>query len=354
MTAGGTTTAGIRLTGLDVARGIAVLGMFVAHTWPASDSAFSELLTTVAGGERPRTLFAVVGGISLALFVQSLGRRADFDTRRIRQTVAVRGVALVALGLFLQTMYSGVSVVLDTWGLLFLVFVPLLKAPTRWLVGGALIALPVGVALQLASARWTPRLTPQGSLFTQPLDWFVSGSYPLLIWVAFLAVGFVLARLDITRRQTQLWMLGGGLAIAVLANLLQWFALSPETFAGEVALHASAAAVAVAVVSALSLVTTSRAVSIILYPLAAVGMMPLTIYTGHVLALALRYWIDPAQPRMSETLWVVLTITSLVLATLWRRFLGQGPLERVLRTVDGSAPPTRPVQTSRRTSRARA
>ncbi|PPF85197.1 hypothetical protein C5B96_06605 [Subtercola sp. Z020] len=325
-----------RLVGLDIARGIAVLGMFVAHTWPDSPGLFSTVLTNLAGGERPRTLFAVVGGISLALFVQSLAGRPGFDSRRIRQTVAVRGVGLVALGLFLQTMYSGVSIVLDTWGLLFLFFLPLLRVPTRWLVGGAVVALPIGVALQLGSEGWDARLRLNGSLFTQPLDWFVNGSYPLLIWIAFLAAGYVLARFDITRRRTQLWMLGGGLIVGVLGQLVQKFALTPESYPAEVVLHLSAVGVAAAIVGALCLASASRMVRGILYPLASVGMMPLTIYTGHVLALSYRYWLDPSQPVKNQLVWVVLTLASLLFATAWRLTLGHGPLERALRALDGS------------------
>ena len=329
--------AGSRLVGLDAARGIAVLGMFVAHIWPASGGPFSSVLLALAGGERPRTLFAVVGGISLALFVRSLAKRPDYDARRVRQTVAVRGVALIALGLFLQTMFSGVSIVLDTWGLLFLFFLPLLRVPERWLICLALVTLPIGVALQLGSADFDPRLTLQGSIFTQPLDWFVSGSYPLLIWVALLAVGYAIGHLDIGTARTQLWMLGLGLAVGVAAQLVLKLTVKPDTFAGEIALHVSAVAVAVAVVGALSLITTPTLPRGILYPLVATGMMPLTIYTLHVLALALRYWQNPGQPLKDQTVWLALTASSLLFASLWRWLLGQGPLERALRALDGSA-----------------
>jgi uncharacterized membrane protein YeiB len=39
---------------------------------------------------------------------------------------------------------------------------------------------------------------------------------------------------------------------------------------------------------------------------------------------------------ITYALWVVLTLASLAFATLWRLLLGQGPLERALRALDGS------------------
>ncbi|WP_367379401.1 DUF418 domain-containing protein [Subtercola boreus] len=131
-------------------------------------------------------------------------------------------------------------------------------------------------------------------------------------------------------------MLGCGLAVGVAGQLVQKYAVTPKTFPAELVLHISAVGVAAALVGGLCLVSTNRIVRGILYPLASVGMMPLTIYTGHVLVLSFRYWLDPGQPVKNQLAWLVLTLASLVFATLWRPLFGQGPLERVLRALDGS------------------
>ncbi|WP_428843316.1 DUF418 domain-containing protein [Subtercola boreus] len=131
-------------------------------------------------------------------------------------------------------------------------------------------------------------------------------------------------------------MLGSGLVVAVAAQLALKALFGAPSFAAEISAHLSAIGVAVALVGGLCLISASKVVSIILYPLGSVGMMPLTIYTGHVLILALRYALDPTQPVKDQTVWILLTLGSLVFATLWRLLLGQGPLERALRALDGS------------------
>jgi uncharacterized membrane protein YeiB len=65
----------------------------------------------------------------------------------------------------------------------------------------------------------------------------------------------------------------------------------------------------------------------LLAPLSAVGSMPLTVYTAHLLVL---HWTDTSDP----TRYYVLQVgAALVLAPLWRRFVGRGPLEASLAAV---------------------
>ncbi|RFA14877.1 hypothetical protein B7R22_09045 [Subtercola boreus] len=130
-------------------------------------------------------------------------------------------------------------------------------------------------------------------------------------------------------------MLGCGLVVGVAGQLVGKYAVTPETFTAELALHISAVGVAASLVGGLCLVSTNRIVRGILYPLASVGMMPLTIYTGHVLVLSFRYWLDPGQPVKNQLAWPVLTLASLAFATLWRPLFDQGLLERVVRALDG-------------------
>jgi uncharacterized membrane protein YeiB len=65
----------------------------------------------------------------------------------------------------------------------------------------------------------------------------------------------------------------------------------------------------------------------LLAPLAAVGSMPLTVYTAHLLVL---HRTDSDDPTAYYFLQVG---AALVLAPLWRRFVGRGPLEALLALV---------------------
>jgi hypothetical protein len=329
-----------RIPAIDIARGYAVLTMFVAHVQPSDHGGLGQLLTIAAGGERPRTLFAVTGGIALGLFVASGLRRGE-NVSELRRIVAVRGVFLVALGLFLQTMSSGVSVVLDTWGLLFLIALPfLLVRSAALLIGGATV-LVVGTAVDVwVGDAVSPGLRMHTELF-QLIDWLTTGSYPLLIWLGFLAIGYAVSRVDLERRRNQavLLVVGAvlfsGVVVAVLSDPDDAPAFLPELLA-----HLSAVGFALGLLGALLLVTSGtgvlpRVIGVVLFPLRAVGSMPLTIYTAHVVGLAT--WRSFGAPGVEG--WVpfaTLTVLSLVFATLWRLFVGQGPLERLIAIVSRS------------------
>ncbi|MCS5719604.1 hypothetical protein N1027_15835 [Herbiconiux sp. CPCC 205763] len=334
-----------RIAAIDIARGYAVLTMFIAHAQPDQTSGWGHLLTIAGGGERPRTLFAITGGLALGLFVAS-GLRRGGDLRELRRTIAIRGVFLIALGLFLQTMASGVSVVLDTWGLLFLIALPFLRVRNVPLLAGSTVLLLVGTAVKLwVGTAVNPVLVLHTELL-QLLDWLTTGSYPLLIWLAFLGFGYAISRLDLSRRRTQLVLLVIGVvlfAAVVDAAFTTSAPGSSDTFFGDLLVHVSAIGFAVALIAGLLLVTSgmgtvARIAGFILFPLRAVGSMPLTIYTAHVLALAT--WRGFGAPGFETWFpFLALSACSLVFATLWRLFVGQGPLERLISSL--SRPPAR-------------
>ena len=76
-----------------------------------------------------------------------------------------------------------------------------------------------------------------------------------------------------------------------------------------------------------------RTVRGVFWPIGASGSMALTAYTAQILVLALciEFEGDPGVPGYpSWTLMIGMTLGTLVIASLWKRFLGKGPLERVL------------------------
>src|SRR5690606_20650746 len=144
--------------------------------------------------------------------------------------------------------------------------------------------------------------------------------------------------------RTQAWMAAVG-SLVFIAGLLARIALDPDaelaTWPAALAHQLSALGAAAAVVAILTWATSPRAgvagavPGRILFPLAAAGAMPLTVYTVHVLALATWFVIDPAGWAPDATTWMIFTAVTLVLAPLWRLTLGQGPLERGLALLTG-------------------
>ena len=82
------------------------------------------------------------------------------------------------------------------------------------------------------------------------------------------------------------------------------------------------------VVIALCLLVTAR-LRWVLLPLAALGAMPLTAYSAHIVAFLV--WAGPmSMPFEVASWWGWFSLAMVVVATVWSMFFGQGPLERLV------------------------
>lgn len=332
-----------RLLGVDAARGIAVLGMLWAHV--ADDGTRNGL----ADG-RSSVLFATMAGVSLGLLSGGARPLSGVVGSRALVRIALRGVLLVLLGLVLWQIGTPVAVILDYYGALFLVLLPVVLAP-RWVLVlvaaaatllGPLVIATVGEDL---STPFSGQRAPQ--LLT---EWFVSGYYPGVVWAAYLAVGLLAARLDLARRSTQIGMLIGGAAASLLgyagAGFLGLDASAHSNTTWEVL---GSGGLAVALVALLQLLcgvrVTAPVARRVLHPLIAAGAMPLTIYTLQLIVIAL-FLASPASgdpPSMASwSLLAALAVGSLLFAVVWRRFAGQGPLESIMAALTAIRPAAEP------------
>ncbi|MES1170273.1 MAG: hypothetical protein ABUL47_06265, partial [Leifsonia sp.] len=139
------TSQGARLPGIDVARGLALLGMFVAHAGPAVTGPDALVFLRHLPDERSRLLFAVAAGLGLGLLTG--GTRppsaADAGLRAVlRSQIAIRAVCLFVLGVGMQATGVLVYVILDEYGIAFAIMLPFLFLPARWLLvaGASLLA----------------------------------------------------------------------------------------------------------------------------------------------------------------------------------------------------------------------
>lgn len=368
-------TARARVPGIDVTRGLAVVGMVAMHVFPSITAGGEPTTASLIAAGRSATTFALVAGLSLALLTGGATPPRD-RARRTRAAVgiATRGVLLGLLG-FLLAYLDVVDVILSSYGLLFLLVIPLLWARPIWLMTLTVVLSVVGpvwllwvAALDLpyAGAPIDPTLT---TLVEEPGGVLVlllfTGEYPAVTYLAYLCAGLAIGRLDLTSRRLAWWLAGSGVVVAAAAEGVSWFLLHPlgglsrllaETSGGS-GDAASAAALlwepaqtdswwylalasphahttfdmartlgsALALLGAMLLVTRSNAVMRLLGPVAAVGSMPLTVYSTHVVLLAV--WTpDTGAGAYFVVLIGVLTLS----AVLWRRRFGQGPLERAL------------------------
>ena len=196
-----------RLIGVDIARGLALIGMFTQHIDVARDDETSSgwvgwFFTESAG--RASVLFFVLSGVSLSL-VHRRGSASAMPAALRR-----RGLLLLVGGLLLTTAFWEPSI-LQHYGVMFLLAPWLIRLGPRGLLTVSALGLVGGPIATFYLSRWTGDVfeLPVGEtgtwLVTTAWDLLVSGTYPLLIWVGFFAVGILLSQqqLGVAENDTQ-------------------------------------------------------------------------------------------------------------------------------------------------------
>lgn len=340
-----------RIGGLDLARAVAMVGMVLVHyvlPFQRPSSSWDTLLSWPGGRAMP--LFVLLGGIGATLLAR--GHR-DRD-------LVVRAVVVIAIGLAMVTL-PGPLVILTTYGALFLATPMLRRLRSR-----TLIALSVAVALV---GSWTYQV---GATVPAQIDvgvlerpavaaWLlvVGGAYPLVPTAAFFFIGMAVGRLDLRSPSTALRLAAGGAVMAVVPHLLVRIlglsysgflafsavepsvvvepsqfelrqVLDPSPHSQMVGWVASSTGLALLVVGLALLVSARwpRATR----PAEVVGRMALTFYVVHYVVPGLRpSMVTEASLRGQLLLTLAVCGGFALLAQLWARHLGTGPMERLLR-----------------------
>lgn len=363
---------GARVGGVDVARGLALLGMMATHVFDTLADDGSPTVSALVASGRSAATFALVAGVSVAFLSGGRGGVRGRDRTASAAGLAVRALLIGVIGLLLG-LTDAVEVILPFYALMFLLAVPLLPLRPRALAVLCGVLAVAGPVLLVATARLglehgeDPDPTPATAL-TDPLgtllQLLVTGAYPVVVYLAYLCAGLAVGRLDLTSRRVAGRLLGGGLALAVTSQLVSWALLYPAGgmarlvaarsryespaeaasallwepeqgsswwYLAVAGPHAHspldvthALGSAMAVLGGALLLTGAPAVRRLLQPLAAAGAMTLTLYSAHVLVLA-------AEPSDDDgLLYAFLVVASLGFAVLWRRDHDQGPLERLV------------------------
>jgi len=387
-----------RVLGIDLARGLAVLGMFGAHVGVAGgafDWSTPSTWSSIVEG-RSSILFAVVAGVSIALVTGGRGRLEGDALVRARLKLFARGALIFVIGGLLEYLGTGVAVILPVYGALFLLAAAFLRMRIRTL-------LLIAGALCLVAPL--PAIFP--FVYSATTDPILFGTYPVPIWLAFVLVGMALGRSDLTsvRVIVRIGVAGvllaalgygtGAAAVSLLpatssddpfatssyedptivpaadvdmtglecedysdrtyycydpatvigdgdggdegvdaetAEPAWWDELDPsylisiDPHSGTTFEMVGSTGFALAVI-ALCL-ALARPLRWVLLPLAALGSMPLSAYSVHIVAIALIP--DAIGGIEGAYLWPWFTIVALVACTVWWLLIGRGPLERLL------------------------
>lgn len=372
-----TPSAPSRLVGLDVARGLALVGMMVVHILPPDGPDGQMTVPWILSVGKAAALFAVLAGVGIAFASgkrqQSIGRRRDAAAA----SLVVRAAMIGAVGLLLGYVVpaDSAAIILTYYALMFVLAIPLLSLSSRALVvlaAGITVVMPVLshlVRAQLPAATGTnPTFT---DLLTDPVglttEIALTGAYPALPWLAYLCVGLVVGRATLASRAVvaKIGLLGVGIAVAATTgswlvmnvgggwrqleaaalrtltpteytDLVVWGADgTPPTaspwWLGTMTPHSATTfdlaftiGTSLAVLSAAVLL--GRVASGALVPLAAAGSMTLTLYAVHLLMLS-----SPWQSENEGVAFALQLVVVFAFALLWSRRFSRGPLEAAVR-----------------------
>lgn len=365
-----------RYVGLDVARGLALLGMVAVHTIEAADSSGGMSPAWVLANGKASALFAVLGGVGIAFMTGRRKAPRGVAAARAATIPFVRGVLLVLFGLALGAIVdiADVAVVLPYLGLVFIMAAVVVPLRTRSLFILGFAWTVIGPVLSQLLRQGMPVQEPVnlnlGSL-GDPLHTLqvlmLTGGFPALTWFAYICLGMAIGRADLRARIVIAKLLAGGALLALVTSvfasvLVDGFGLRDRladdvagtmtldtftnyfVFGGDGTLPADSwwwlgvqAAHTGTPLDLLFTIGTSCAVIGACLALATVfghrftllavpGSMTLTLYSIHVLLLG-RF------RELPDGVHFGLQIFDLVLfALIWSRFFHRGPLEEVLRT----------------------
>jgi uncharacterized membrane protein len=241
---------GVRLAGIDAARGLALLGMMATHVLPTfgRDAHLTPTWVGLVFSGRASALFAVLAGVGLAL---STGKERPLQGPELaaaRRGIALRALVVAAVGLTVGGLEVNIAFILVHYAVLFLCVLPFLGLDVRRLlvlaVGWVLVTPILAFLLRpwLLAAHPAMHLghNPQWEDLSTPAvllgDLFLTGYYPVFQWIAYLLIGLAIGRLALTTAAVPALLLAGGTVVAVLAK---WFStVLLEDWGGLAALKA--------------------------------------------------------------------------------------------------------------------
>lgn len=327
--AGERAVAPARDIGVDLARGLAILAMVVAHVkmwWQVDSAPVALALTQINNIASP--LFCLVMGVAAGLVLTRVRRPvrpAAFVLRNV-----VHGLALVAIGLLLEQLPSNIAIVLQVLGVVLVVGSPLVLLPVPVVLATAVLVFFAGPMVNEAVAA---SYVAQAGPADRVMEWVaLSRHYRLTNLLPFFLVGAALGRRGPRDRDLLLVLALGLLSVLILAGA---FATGGDLRSGSLLDNTSDLGLSFTVFGATVLLARRqriRPVARLLSPLLAVGALALSAYVLHVVLIAAlnRYVGWPA--LLSHPLPPSIGVLALTLGLgwLWWRTLGRGPVERIL------------------------
>lgn len=334
----------------DVARGVALLAMLIAHAGPimvAQPTATAFLQGQVNDLASP--LFATTMGAAAAIVLAKAGSGTAARRSVIVQNV-IRGLILVLLGLLLSTWGSWIAIVLSFLGIVLAIGTPLVLLRTRPLAVLLGLVLLVGAPLNDAMLAATGPLITSGerSPTSFLLEWlFLSPHYRVTNLLPWFLFGALLFRIRFGGRRAG-WIM---LAISVPAWWIGplWRGATGADFSPSGSyldtLHdAGLVLLTLGLIVLLASIHDGRAAAVVravFLPFRAIGSVALSLYVFQVGVVAWMSANGIAFGTTDPVAWLVLVLGVPLVGILWWRFVGKGPIEWLVGVISGRYRPRR-------------
>ncbi len=337
-----------RLHGLDFARFLAFAGMVFVNFHVVTGSGSGRLwatgfLTSLEG--KAAATFVVLAGVGLGL-----GAQRD-ASRKFSILTLQRALFLFVIGLINSLIFP--ADILHYYAVYFVVGLLFIRRSTRTILIVALVLPLVFIALLFLidyeagwnwetfdyAGFWTPSGFVRNLLF--------NGWHPLVPWMSFLLMGFVLARLKLGEAtiQKKLTLCG---ALALGAAYALSFVLSSDPELAELVsvspippgpLYMLAGAGAAALSIGFCLWVFRGGVVSWLEPFTRTGKQALSLYILHILiGMGVLEGLGMLDGQSAETAIIAASlfiIVSVIYVMVWSRFFKAGPFEWLMRRVTG-------------------
>lgn len=350
-----------RLTGLDIARAVAVIGMFMQHFFTPPGgvqplSLFAPASWWALVNNNSTVLFALLAGISKALI--DGGRVPPMGTAALqaRTNIIGRGIALFLVSGILVTFISTPGSVLGYIAAGFIISTPFLRVPPSRLfaysaVGLVAIPYPVHVLTEFVASR----VETVGA--DNSVDLLVTGLCPALIFFPVFLIGIAIGRCDLRSTAVQFRLFVVGVVVAAASYLGSWlftesfgtlewtrssvvgafalpdwrieYAVTTSHLNGILQMTVGVGVASTVIGSALALASLAG-VSKLLFPLRALGMCAFTAYILQFVAVVAVFGTDPMNYMPTNVFFFTLTGALILGASLWLSVFRRGPFEWLL------------------------
>ncbi len=211
-----------RITGLDLARSVALLGMLYAHFGTSAVGNTDGWQAQVAHftNGRAMPLFVTLSGCGLTFLL--------LRSKHPWREMVGRSALLLVVGLYFEIAVP-IAVILQSYAAYFLLAIPFRRMATKWLLPSALGFIGVGALTTMFLNEHLPNVSDLrsgssenfGALFhlAHPLEllssMFFNGVYPVFPSFAFVLLGMWITRQDLASTKLRLRLIAAGALVAL-------------------------------------------------------------------------------------------------------------------------------------------